>query len=91
MVEEIFQYTKLYRLSSFFFFRLSYIRNCLTFHLQAHYVLLLCTFKEQLQQHVKVHAMEAVMACWELEQSLLTLTGENNNREFRARIVFSLC
>ncbi|KAH7420744.1 hypothetical protein KP509_13G020400 [Ceratopteris richardii] len=41
----------------------------------AHYVLLLCTFKEQLQQHVKVHAMEAVMACWELEQSLLTLTG----------------
>ncbi|MCO5566293.1 hypothetical protein L7F22_019969 [Adiantum nelumboides] len=41
----------------------------------AHYVLLLCTFKEQLQQHVRVHAMEAVMACWELEQSLLTLTG----------------
>lgn len=41
----------------------------------AHYLLLLCTFKEQLQQHVRVHAMEAVMACWELEQSLLTLTG----------------
>lgn len=40
-----------------------------------HYVLLLCTFKEQLQQHVRVHAMEAVMACWELEQSLLSLTG----------------
>ncbi|KAJ0779011.1 hypothetical protein HanPI659440_Chr06g0221841 [Helianthus annuus] len=27
-----------------------------------HYVLLLCSFKEQLQQHVRVHAMEAVMA-----------------------------
>ncbi|KAE9604535.1 putative transcription factor Homeodomain-TALE-KNOX family [Lupinus albus] len=40
-----------------------------------HYVLLLCTFKEQLQQHVRVHAMEAVMACWELEQSLQSLTG----------------
>ncbi|XVE97369.1 hypothetical protein REPUB_Repub03eG0013900 [Reevesia pubescens] len=41
----------------------------------AHYVLLLCTFKEQLQQHVRVHAMEAVMACWEIEQSLQSLTG----------------
>ncbi|KAG0495794.1 hypothetical protein HPP92_000485 [Vanilla planifolia] len=41
----------------------------------AHYVLLLCSFKEQLQQHVRVHAMEAVMACWELEQSLQSLTG----------------
>ncbi|XP_057834827.1 homeobox protein knotted-1-like 13 isoform X2 [Cryptomeria japonica] len=40
-----------------------------------HYVFLLCSFKEQLQQHVRVHAMEAVMACWELEQSLLSLTG----------------
>ncbi|GMI95091.1 KNOTTED1-like homeobox gene 3 [Hibiscus trionum] len=39
------------------------------------YVLLLCSFKEQLQQHVRVHAMEAVMACWEIEQSLQTLTG----------------
>lgn len=39
------------------------------------YVLLLCSFKEQLQQHVRVHAMEAVMACWELEQSLQSLTG----------------
>lgn len=41
----------------------------------AQYVLLLSSFKEQLQQHVRVHAMEAVMACWELEQSLHTLTG----------------
>ncbi|KAJ0984313.1 hypothetical protein J5N97_002669 [Dioscorea zingiberensis] len=40
-----------------------------------HYVLLLCSFREQLQQHVRVHAMEAVMACWELEQSLQSLTG----------------
>lgn len=43
--------------------------------LQTHYVLLLSSFKEQLQQHVRVHAMEAVMACWELEQSLQSLTG----------------
>ncbi|XP_042004003.1 homeobox protein knotted-1-like 3 [Salvia splendens] len=40
-----------------------------------HYVVLLCSFKEQLQQHVRVHAMEAVMACWEIEQSLQSLTG----------------
>ncbi|GER49758.1 homeobox protein knotted-1-like 3 [Striga asiatica] len=40
-----------------------------------HYVLLLSSFREQLQQHVRVHAMEAVMACWELEQSLQSLTG----------------
>lgn len=40
-----------------------------------HYVLLLCSFKEQLQQHVRVHAMEAVMACWEIEQLLQSLTG----------------
>ncbi|XP_044386527.1 homeobox protein knotted-1-like 11 isoform X2 [Triticum aestivum] len=40
-----------------------------------HYVLLLCSFKEQLQQHVRVHALEAVMACWELEQTLQSLTG----------------
>ncbi|KAI3730010.1 hypothetical protein L6452_18686 [Arctium lappa] len=40
-----------------------------------HYVLLLCSFKDQLQQHVRIHAMEAVMACWEIEQSLQSLTG----------------
>ncbi|OIV99874.1 hypothetical protein TanjilG_26212 [Lupinus angustifolius] len=44
-------------------------------HFMTHYVLLLCAFKEQLQQHVRVHAMEAVMACWDLEQSLQSLTG----------------
>ncbi|KAJ0901563.1 putative transcription factor Homeodomain-TALE-KNOX family [Helianthus annuus] len=42
--------------------------------LLAHYVILLSSFKEQLQQHVRVHAMEAVMACWELEKSLQSLT-----------------
>ncbi|KAG6478275.1 hypothetical protein ZIOFF_061710 [Zingiber officinale] len=41
----------------------------------AQYVLLLRSFKDQLQQHVRVDAMEAVMACWELEQSLQSLTG----------------
>ncbi|KAJ9167688.1 hypothetical protein P3X46_019300 [Hevea brasiliensis] len=44
-------------------------------HFMTHYFLLLCSFKEQLQQHVRVHAMEAVMACWEIEQSLQSLTG----------------
>nr|ASU87385.1 transcription factor class II KNOX2-2 [Huperzia selago] len=39
------------------------------------YVMLLHSFKEQLQQHVRVHAMEAVVACWEMEQSLHNLTG----------------
>ena len=52
---------------------------CPSFYLylvmQTHYALLLCAFKDQLQQHVRVHAMEAVMACWELEQSLQSLTG----------------
>ncbi|KAF5814424.1 hypothetical protein HanXRQr2_Chr03g0110881 [Helianthus annuus] len=40
-----------------------------------HYVLLLCSFKEQLQQHVCVHAMETVIACWQIEQSLKSFTG----------------
>ncbi|XP_042505879.1 homeobox protein knotted-1-like 7 [Macadamia integrifolia] len=41
----------------------------------AQYILLLCSFKEQLQQHVRVHAVEAVMACREIEQSFQALTG----------------
>lgn len=41
----------------------------------AQYVFLLCSFKDQLQQHVRVHALDAVRACWELEQSLQSLTG----------------
>ncbi|KAA3490436.1 homeobox protein knotted-1-like 3 [Gossypium australe] len=45
------------------------------FVIWANYVLLLGFFKDQLQQHVRVHAMEAVMACWDLEQSLQSLTG----------------
>ncbi|KAG6510684.1 hypothetical protein ZIOFF_028712 [Zingiber officinale] len=32
-------------------------------------------FMEQLQHHVRVHAMDAVIACWELEQNLQVLTG----------------
>lgn len=41
------------------------------------YLLVLCSFKEQLQQHVRVHAVEAVMACREIEQNLQALTGIN--------------
>lgn len=41
----------------------------------AQYLLVLCSFKEQLQQHVRVHAVEAVMACREIEQNLQSLTG----------------
>lgn len=41
----------------------------------AQYLVLLCSFKEQLQQHVRVHAVEAVMACREIEQTLQALTG----------------
>ncbi|KAJ6822709.1 putative homeobox protein knotted-1-like 3 [Iris pallida] len=41
----------------------------------AQYLLLLCSFSEQLQQHVRVHAMEAVMACRGIEQSFQGLTG----------------
>ncbi|KAF9614800.1 hypothetical protein IFM89_020654 [Coptis chinensis] len=41
----------------------------------AQYMLVLCSFKEQLQQHVRVHAVEAVMGCREIEQSFQALTG----------------
>lgn len=41
----------------------------------AQYLLVLCAFKEQLQQHVRVHAVEAVMACREIENTLQALTG----------------
>ncbi|XWS27132.1 hypothetical protein CRYUN_Cryun26dG0089800 [Craigia yunnanensis] len=44
-------------------------------HFMTNYVLLLGFFKDHLQQHVRVHAMEAVMACWDLEQLLQNLTG----------------
>ncbi|CAH9117217.1 unnamed protein product [Cuscuta europaea] len=39
------------------------------------YLLVLCTFKEQVEQHVRVDAVEAVMACREIEHNLLSLTG----------------
>ncbi|KAE9606925.1 hypothetical protein Lal_00025822 [Lupinus albus] len=39
------------------------------------YLIVLCTFKEQLQQHVRVHAVEAVMACRDIENTLQSLTG----------------
>lgn len=42
---------------------------------QAQYLIVLCTFKEQLQQHVRVHAVEAVMGCREIENALQALTG----------------
>ncbi|GER30384.1 homeobox protein knotted-1 [Striga asiatica] len=39
------------------------------------YLLVLCSFRDQLQQHVRVHAVEAVMACREIEHNLQSLTG----------------
>ncbi|XP_022995883.1 homeobox protein knotted-1-like 7 [Cucurbita maxima] len=41
----------------------------------AQYMIVLCSFKDQLQQHVRVHAVEAVMACREIENTLQALTG----------------
>ncbi|XP_074365025.1 homeobox protein knotted-1-like 7 isoform X2 [Apium graveolens] len=41
----------------------------------AQYLLALCSFKEQLQQHVRVHAVEAVNACRQIEHDLQSLTG----------------
>lgn len=53
---------------------LSFVYSCMK---QAQYLLVLCSFREQLQQHVRVHAVEAVMACREIEQNLQSLTGIN--------------
>lgn len=39
------------------------------------YMVVLCSFKEQLQQHVRVHAVEAVMACRDIENTLQAITG----------------
>ncbi|KAF6160411.1 hypothetical protein GIB67_019180 [Kingdonia uniflora] len=41
----------------------------------AQYVLILVSFKERLQEHVRVHAFEAVMACRQIEQAFEALTG----------------
>ncbi|KAK7251230.1 hypothetical protein RIF29_34248 [Crotalaria pallida] len=46
-------------------------------NLLAQYWILLCTFKEQLQQHVRVDAVEAVMACRDIENTFQALTGVN--------------
>lgn len=48
-------------------------KTCFVF--QAQYLIVLCSFKEQLQQHVRVHAVDAVMACREIENTLQALTG----------------
>ncbi|RWW12660.1 hypothetical protein GW17_00023664 [Ensete ventricosum] len=52
----------------------------------AQYLMVLCSFREQLQQHVRVHAVEAVIACREIEQSLQDLTGTTT----KTRIPFCL-
>ncbi|CAA3011675.1 homeobox HD1 [Olea europaea subsp. europaea] len=39
------------------------------------YLFVLCSLREQLQQHVRVHAVDAVMACREIEHNLQALTG----------------
>ncbi|RWW36443.1 hypothetical protein BHE74_00058534 [Ensete ventricosum] len=48
----------------------------------AQYLMVLCSFREQLQQHVRVHAVEAVIACREIEQSLQDLTESSQNNFF---------
>ncbi|KAK4435244.1 Homeobox protein HD1 [Sesamum alatum] len=53
----------------------------------AQYLLVLCSFREQLQQHVRVHAVEAVMACREIEQNLQSLTG---NTQCLVKILISV-
>ncbi|KAJ9555260.1 hypothetical protein OSB04_009874 [Centaurea solstitialis] len=41
----------------------------------AQYLVVLCSFKDRLQQHVRIDAVEAVMACREIEHSLQAITG----------------
>ncbi|KAL7597030.1 hypothetical protein Lser_V15G27704 [Lactuca serriola] len=41
----------------------------------AQYLVVLSAFKDRLQQHVRVDAVEAVMACREIEHSLQAITG----------------
>ncbi|MCO5567085.1 hypothetical protein L7F22_020770 [Adiantum nelumboides] len=41
----------------------------------ANYIVFLHSFKEQLHEHVRVQAMDAVMSCWEIEKAFVTLTG----------------
>ncbi|KAL9257080.1 Homeobox protein HD1-like protein [Drosera capensis] len=39
------------------------------------YLLMLCSSKELLQNHARVHAVEAVLACREIEHNLQNLTS----------------
>ncbi|KAF5818931.1 putative transcription factor Homeodomain-TALE-KNOX family [Helianthus annuus] len=39
------------------------------------YLVVLCAFKDRLQEHVRVDAVEAVMACREIEHNLQAMTG----------------
>ncbi|KAI5060564.1 hypothetical protein GOP47_0024984 [Adiantum capillus-veneris] len=41
----------------------------------ANYIVFLHSFKEQLHEHVRVQAMDAVMSCWEIEKAFVSLTG----------------
>ncbi|KAI3707050.1 hypothetical protein L6452_25227 [Arctium lappa] len=41
----------------------------------AQYLVVLCAFKDRLQQHVRIDAVEAVMACREIEHNLQAITG----------------
>ncbi|KAI5065018.1 hypothetical protein GOP47_0019713 [Adiantum capillus-veneris] len=43
------------------------------------YILLLQSFKEQLQEHLKTQAAEAITACQEIERALFNLTGATSN------------
>lgn len=57
---------------------------------QAQYLLVLCSFREQLHQHVRVHAVEAVIACREIEQTLQSLTGNKHLMPFHYCPLFFL-
>eukprot|EP00850_Spirogloea_muscicola_P019990 SM000204S05852 [mRNA] locus=s204:234037:236596:+ [translate_table: standard] len=48
----------------------------------AQMVVLLQSFKEELEQHVRVHAREAVLACWELEQSLVLKRVQEPDQQY---------
>lgn len=51
------------------------------FHdVQTEYTMILATFKDLLQNHVYTDVTEAMMACWELEQTLHNLTGKDTIR-----------
>jgi homeobox protein Meis1 len=44
-------------------------------HVQAQYIALITAFKDHMQQHVYTDLAEAMMSCWELEQTLCNYTG----------------